>query len=99
MESNQTLRVHDLKTWPDEFRAVVRGAKTAEVRKDDRNFRVGDVLELLEYDPDSEKYTGLKRRVLVTHKVEGGRWGLPVGLCVLSITALPPERLSGRFTV
>lgn len=51
---------HELKTWPVFFRAIIDGTKTFEVRENDRNFQVGDLLELREYDPDAEDYTGNK---------------------------------------
>lgn len=42
---------HELKCWPEYFRALESGAKTFELRKDDRAFRVGDVLHLREWTP------------------------------------------------
>lgn len=45
------MKVHELKTWPTYFRAVADGDKRFEIRKNDRDFRVGDFVELLEYDP------------------------------------------------
>ena len=42
---------HSLKTWPEYFKAVKSGDKTFEIRKDDRQFMVGDIIELLEYEP------------------------------------------------
>lgn len=61
-------QVHDLKSWPGDFEAVAVGRKTAEVRRcDDRDFRVGDVLRLREYDPGPDLYTGRQIRVLITH--------------------------------
>lgn len=45
---------HSLKTWPEYFNEVVIGNKTFEIRKYDRDFKVGDHLLLKEYDPFSE---------------------------------------------
>lgn len=91
---------HFLKTWPAEFEAVARGDKTHEVRScADRRFVVGDDVVLCEFVPavgpagverDAQGHTlgrftnrALLRRV--THVTPGGGWGLPEGLCVLSI--------------
>lgn len=41
---------HNLKTLPKYFKAVVKGEKTFEVRKDDRDYQVGDTLLLQKYD-------------------------------------------------
>jgi len=49
--------IHELKTFPDFFNAVISGKKTFEVRKADRDFRVGDMLALNEYDPEAKVYT------------------------------------------
>lgn len=47
---------HELKIHPAYFKAVRSGKKTFEVRYNDRNYKVGDVLKLREWD--GEKYTG-----------------------------------------
>lgn len=41
--------VHMLKTLPNYFEAVRCGNKTFEIRKNDRNFQIGDTLVLQEY--------------------------------------------------
>ena len=61
------MAIHDLKIWPQFFDAVVDGRKRAELRKNDRDFRDGDILNLREFDPYQEKYTGRGVTVLVTH--------------------------------
>lgn len=43
---------HELKCRPEYFNRVCIGQKTFEVRKNDRNFQVGDVLILKEYSPE-----------------------------------------------
>ena len=48
--------IHELKILPKYFRSVLRGDKTFEVRKNDRNFQVGDKLILKEWE--NGEYTG-----------------------------------------
>jgi len=48
--SDELPMTHKLKTWPEYFDAILRGVKTFEIRKNDRNFKVGDKLNLLEWD-------------------------------------------------
>lgn len=49
------MKVHNLKIKPQYFKDVVSGIKTFEVRKNDRNFKVGDLMVLETYD--NEKFT------------------------------------------
>ncbi|MDF2680174.1 MAG: hypothetical protein K0R47_1364 [Brevibacillus sp.] len=42
----QAAAVHELKTWPEYFNAVMDGTKKAEIRKNDRGFKVRDALLL-----------------------------------------------------
>jgi len=50
--------IHCLKTWPEHFELVLAGLKTFEVRRDDRGYRVGDLLCLQEWDPADGELTG-----------------------------------------
>ena len=63
--------IHDLKCWPEYFQAVKSGIKPFEYRKDDRGYKVGDVLHLREYDPATFQYSGDEIDKTVTY-------GLPV---------------------
>lgn len=53
----KNMDVHTLKTWPEYFEAIWSGKKNFEIRKADRDFKVGDCLILLEYDPEANVYT------------------------------------------
>jgi hypothetical protein len=44
-------KLHELKTWPKYFQPILENKKTFELREDDRNFAVGDVLTLKEWTP------------------------------------------------
>ncbi len=50
-------KIHSLKTWPQYFSEVVAGRKRFEIRKNDRDFNVGDCLVLQEWDPQTKQYT------------------------------------------
>lgn len=85
---------HRLKTWPEFFRALLLGTKTYEVRRNDRDFRVGDVLVLAEYDPANGEFSGHEVRRVVT-RVDGANLAalgaLGPDFCVMSI--VPAEQV------
>src|SRR5690242_1788526 len=47
------------------------GRKRAEFRRDDRLYAVGDRLDLREWDPATEQYTGFRLTARVTHLARG----------------------------
>ena len=49
---------HVLKTWPQYFKEIKAGNKVHELRIMDRDYKVGDILVLQEYDPVTEKFSG-----------------------------------------
>lgn len=52
-------QVHTLKSWSMFFNDIDNGTRTADIRSTkDRRFKVGDVLDLHEFDPVTFKYTG-----------------------------------------
>jgi hypothetical protein len=77
--------VHELKCWPEPFEAVAQGRKPYEVRKFDRDFRVGDALMLQRWDPKTKEYSGTAALVPITYMTPGGEWGLPEDICVLGL--------------
>ena len=79
------MKTHNLKTWPIHFDAISMGSKTCEVRLNDRDFRVDDILCLEEWSPTKKEYTGKEKLVKVTHIIEGGQFGIEKGYVVMSI--------------
>ena len=76
---------HQIKTWPGEFEAVRTGRKCHEVRRNDRGYCVGDFLILKEWNPATEQYTGRAVLRRVTYLTPSCAWGLPKGICVMSL--------------
>ncbi|HGK4748591.1 TPA: DUF3850 domain-containing protein [Klebsiella quasipneumoniae] len=65
---------HDLKIYPEFFSAVCTGVKRAELRKNDRDYRVGDTLHLTETPRGSCHQTGEFINVKITHIADVGEW-------------------------
>lgn len=77
-------KVHILKTLPEYFQQVVAGIKTFEVRENDHNFQVGDILRLKEYIPETG-LTGRRHEVKITYILPGGDFGISKDYVVMSI--------------
>lgn len=50
--------VHKIKIYPNHRREIITDGKDFEIRKNDRNYKVGDVVFLNEYDPEKQCLTG-----------------------------------------
>ncbi|MDR2866228.1 MAG: DUF3850 domain-containing protein [Methanomassiliicoccaceae archaeon] len=61
--------VHELKIKPEYFLAVRSGHKKFELRKNDRNFKIGDELILCEWDENG--YSGEKVRCRIEYLLKG----------------------------
>ena len=77
--------IHVLKTWPEVFGAMLREAKRFEYRKNDRDFKIDDVLELREYEPDTCTYTGEVIHRKIQYIVYGGVFGIPEDYCIMDV--------------
>lgn len=87
------VNVHELKTDPIVFEAIKKEEKTFEIRKNDRNFQVGDELWLRETVNTGKEmangapleYTGRILVVNVTYILKGPIYGLADGWCIMSV--------------
>lgn len=61
------MQLHELKCYPQYFQAVKDRRKNFEVRKNDRDFKVGDFLWLREYDGDKLAFTGREETRRITY--------------------------------
>ena len=86
---------HTLKCWPRLFDAVSTGAKTHDLRRaDDREFRVGDIMLMREFDPSTKTFTGRNLKVVITYITSADQpcalsnLALHTDYCILSIKKL-----------
>jgi ParB family chromosome partitioning protein len=75
---------HTLKIKSEYFSAVVEGLKKFELRKNDRNYQVGDTIQFFEVDDygvDTGDSTIHPKTIL--YIFHGGKYGLDEGYCIL----------------
>lgn len=85
------MKIHKLKTLHEYFVAQILGIKKFEVRYNDRDYNVGDILILREWNNDIG-YTGTVLYVRVTYILREFE-GLKDGFVVLSTEPLTKEEI------
>ena len=87
------ILVHELKTWPTYFNESASGNKPFEIRKHDRDFRVGDILWLREWDPATASYSGRELHRQIMYMTERDNPWVKEGFVVLGLRAAsdPPR--------
>lgn len=92
------MRLHRLKTLAPYWERVQSGEKTFEIRKNDRDFQVGDTLELEYYNPDKPIQQGFDyyptQIILarVNYILSGGKFGLDTDYCIMAIELIKQNK-------
>ena len=81
------MKIHDLKIEKKYFNDVVTERKKFEVRKNDRDYQVNDILSLNEYDKDKKIYAGRHISAKVLYILDDSTF-LKEGCVVLSIAII-----------
>ena len=76
------MMIHELKILPEYFEAVAGGAKSFELRKDDRGFTAGDEIILKEWN--GTEYTGRSVKKQISYILKNYT-GLAEGYAILSL--------------
>lgn len=80
------MRKHRMKCWPAYFQLLKVEVKTFEVReKKNRDFQIGDLLQLEEWDPRTGRYSGEMITMEITFILEGGQFGINQAFVVMSV--------------
>ena len=79
---------HELKCHPEYFYRICSGQKSFEIRKNDRDFQVGDTLILKEYDPekgwpDHGSYASVRADIIYTSTFAQQEGYIVLGIKVL----------------
>lgn len=78
------MRRHELKILPKWYEDVESSKKNFEIRRNDRDFKVGDTLILQEYEEGS--YTGRQITRKIQYIYQGnGDYGLSEGYCIMGL--------------
>ena len=67
---------HDIKVWLEYYEDIENGSKKFELRCNDRNYKVGDILRLREYNQFENYYTGRKTTKKVGYILSDTKFGL-----------------------
>lgn len=87
-------KTHYLKSWPQFFKDIRAGSRTHELRRNDRDFRIGDWVRLQEFDPQTSEYTGQELTGEITSMTSFAQpcavsgEALNADFCILSIRLL-----------
>ena len=73
---------HELKILPEYASPQMCGIKPWELRKNDRNFKVGDVINFIVVG------IGIKYSKEIIYLFEGGSYGLENGYCIMTLIDL-----------
>ncbi|MEQ3500615.1 DUF3850 domain-containing protein [Tenacibaculum sp. SSH1-16] len=78
------MRVHEVKVKQPFYDDLYFKRKSFEVRKNDRDYEVGDILHLKEFsNQDWQNMQGIFRKVV--YLLEGGQYGIENGYVVLGL--------------
>ena len=95
------MTIHKLKTWEPYWNAIACGYKNFEVRRDDKGFQKGDVVELIRCDKTpygtwevKTDYHGKPAHVItkqISYILTGGQFGIEPGYVVMALQDVLPK--------
>ena len=86
--SRRKPKTHEIKCWPQFFGPVANSSKPFEIRKNDRDYQIGDTLRIREWCPTKRDFTGYECRAIISYLTP---WEQIKGNVVLGIRLLPQD--------
>ncbi len=83
--------MHELKVLPEYFSELSCERKNFEIRRNDRNFHIGDYLNLYEWSKETG-YTGKSIRRRIKYILSDSKFGLKDGYVALALHVPKKER-------
>lgn len=85
-DGSRGVKTHEVKSWVHLFQAFRRGEKTHDIRVMDRDYQIGDIVNLNEYDKFTESYTGRVEHGEITYITSNDHVA-----CAFSTSVLHPQ--------
>lgn len=76
------MQTHRLKSWPEFFSMHFQDIKMFDLRKNDRGYKVGDMVQLEEWSPTLREFSGRTMRARINYILQNFD-GLKEGYCIL----------------
>lgn len=76
---------HEVKILEQYANINNEGKKPWELRKNDRNYKVGDWIRFHIIDDETKEPTGFSYRRKITYLFKGGEYGLKKGFCIMTV--------------
>lgn len=80
--------VHHLKIQTEFFEAVNKGLKKFEIRRNDRDFKIGDWVFLENFNPKTNSYEPGIIKVEIIYIIEGGQFGIEEGFIIFGFNKI-----------
>jgi hypothetical protein len=87
--------IHTLKYIQPYFNQIWLGKKKAEIRKNDRDFKLGDIIYLQEYNKEKNTFSKYQIKIRITDILENFE-GIELGYCMFSFDV--EERITDELT-
>ena len=80
------MAIHYLKCLPEFFERSKAGLKNYEIRLNDRNYQVGDIIVLQAFDTEKSEYLGSEIERRIDYVLKGGQFGISPDYVILELS-------------